>query len=131
MLTLFALISTATVRKPLRISGCLFHTLVPQGQSVTNPLIALDMKLLETLHALFPMSKGAFLACTAIAAGGYVQTTAINDTLKEVVTLQRETNEQIHQLDLRMTVVETKLEVRGVQVQHPDSIYSNPREISF
>lgn len=89
------------------------------------------MKLLETLHALFPMSKGAFLACTAIVAGGYVQTTAINDTLKEVVTLQRETNDQIHQLDLRMTVVETKLESRGARVQHPDSVYSNPREISF
>lgn len=68
------------------------------------------MKILETIQALFPMSKGALLACSAIITAGYVQSTAINDTLKEVVSLQRETRDDVHSLDVRMTVVETKLE---------------------
>jgi len=97
-------------------------------------------KMLPTIQSLFPMSKGAYLAVTflSLAGGaGYVQ---MQSSMERIIDLQEKTREDIHSIDVRLTVVEHRLDNTIVFKSAPeeelivaetDSMYSNPYMVNF
>lgn len=97
-------------------------------------------KMLPTIQSLFPMSKGAYLAVTflSLAGGaGYVQ---LQSNMEQIIDLQEKTREDIHNIDVRLTVVEHRLDntivfksapEEALIVAEADSMYSNPYMVNF
>ena len=95
--------------------------------------------MLSTIQSLFPMSKGAFLAVSfmSVAGGaGYVQ---MQSNMERMITLQEQTREDIHSIDVRLSVVESRIDnslifksspAEDVAVL-PDSMYANPYMVNF
>lgn len=94
--------------------------------------------LIDSVQALFPMSKGAFLAITLVTGAGYYQASTMNESLDDIKDLQREAIKEIHAIDKRLTVVEARLDGTivfrsgtDVEVASIDSIYSDPYNMNF
>jgi len=65
--------------------------------------------MIETIQALFPMSKGALLAVSFLSLAGGAGFIQIQSTMGKVVELQEQTIYTIHEIDKRLTVVEHQL----------------------
>jgi transcription elongation GreA/GreB family factor len=98
--------------------------------------------MLKTIQALFPMSKGAFLAVSFVSVTGGAAYVQMQSSMDRIIDLQEKTREDIHEIDVRMTVVEHRLDNSIVFKSSPDpetrvikfdsdSSYSNPRDVHF
>ena len=98
--------------------------------------------MLKTIQALFPMSKGAFLAVSFVSVTGGAAFVQMQSSMDRIIDLQEKTREDIHEIDVRMTVVEHRLDntivfkSKPAHVNEPvtfnsDSIYSNPKDVQF
>ena len=96
-------------------------------------------KMLSTIQSLFPMSKGAFLAVSfmSLAGGaGYVQ---MQSNMERMITLQEQTRDDIHSIDVRLSVVESRIDnsliFKSSPIEDvtalPDSMYANPYSVNF
>ena len=91
-------------------------------------------KMISVIQKLFPMSKGALLAVSFLSFAGVYQFAHTDASMDEIKDLQRETLEEIHAIDKRLTVVEARLDGTIVFRSQPHDVsymYSNPEEVDF
>ena len=92
-------------------------------------------KMIEAIQAMFPMSKGAFLAVSFISLAGGAGFVQIQSNMSKMLELQERTIDDIHEIDKRLTVVEHQLDGTivfrsGPEHLQQDTVFSNPRTFS-